>query len=57
MEQIKTFLESKINKDFDYNWEHYENGNYDDSFQYGLESGEQYAYIEILEKLNELENK
>jgi len=27
--------------DFDYNFEHWENGNFDDSYQYGYESGQQ----------------
>lgn len=43
-----------IELDFDFNWDHSENGNYDDSFQYGFESAEQYCYQDITEELKKL---
>ncbi len=44
-------LESKITPDFDFEVEHWDNGNFDDSYEYGVEAGEEYAYREILDKL------
>jgi len=54
MEELKKYLEAVIDKDFNYEVEHWDNGNYDDSYEYGIEVGEQQAYMEILEKLKEI---
>ena len=47
-------IKSKIDVDFDYEVEHWENGNYDDSYEYGVETGEQLAYSHVLDILNQL---
>lgn len=52
--QVKKFLEDKIVQDFDFEVEHWDNGNFDDSHSYGVDCGEQYAYREILEKISVL---
>lgn len=41
-------IESMVDEDFDYEVEHWENGNFDDSFEYGLETGEQYAAKDLI---------
>lgn len=53
MKELIKFLESKIDPDFNFEMEHWENGNFDDSHEYGIECGEQYAYREILEKISD----
>ena len=60
IEQVKKLLEeleSKTNLDFNFDFEHWENGNYDDSYEYGVEVGEEYAYRDIVEKLKEILSK
>jgi hypothetical protein len=57
IEQVKKLLEeleSKINPQFNFDFEHWDNGSYDDSYEYGLEVGEEYAYREIVAKLTEI---
>ena len=54
MKELMEYIESKIDKDFDFEVEHWENGNYDDSFEYGMEYGEQQTYRNILEKVKSL---
>jgi len=54
MKELEDFLKSKINEDFDFDEEHWENGNFDDSHSYGIECGEQYAYLEILNYLKKM---
>lgn len=59
-EEIKALLnemESKINPEFDFEFEHWDNGNYDDSYEYGVEVGEEYTYREIVAKLKEILKK
>ncbi len=41
-------IESMVDEDFDYEVEHWENGNFDDSFEYGLETGEQYTAKDLI---------
>ena len=56
-EAIKALLnemESKINPEFDFEVEHWDNGNFDDSYEYGVEVGEEYTYREIVAKLEEI---
>ena len=50
LEKLKEFLKSRI--DLDFNFE--DDGNFGDSYSYGLECGEEYAFREILVKVNEL---
>jgi hypothetical protein len=47
-------IKPKIDTDFDYDVEHWDNGNYDDSYAYGVETGEQLAYSHVLDILNQL---
>lgn len=57
MEELDKLIkqyEELIEPDFDFNWDHNENGNYDDSCQYGFESAEQYCYQDITEELKKL---
>ena len=54
LEKLKDYLESKIKLDFNFNVEHWDSGNFDDSFNYGVDCGEQYAFREILTKVNKL---
>lgn len=54
MEELKKYLEAVIDKYFNYEVEYWDNGNYDDAYEYGIEVGEQQTYIEILEKLKEI---
>ena len=50
-------IESKIDLNFDFEVEHWENGNFDDSYSYGVDVGEEYAYREILVKLKKLRSQ
>lgn len=52
--KLKTYLESKIDLNFDFDVEHWNNGNFDDSFEYGTETGEEWAYRDLLVKVNKL---
>jgi len=47
-------IKSKIDADFDFEVEHWDNGNYDDSYAYGIETGEQLAYSHALDILYQL---
>ena len=58
MKELIEYLESKIDLNFDFNVEHWDYGNFDDSYSYGVDVGEQYAFREILQKAKEiLENE
>lgn len=49
LEKIKEYVKKNIEEDFDFEVEHWDNGNYDDSYQYGVDSGVQYTLKDILE--------
>lgn len=49
-------IELNIDPQFNFEIEHWDNGNFDDSFEYGVEVGEEYAYREIVSKLKEILN-
>jgi hypothetical protein len=51
IEKLKQELESKIDPNFDFEREHWDNGNFDDSYEYGVEVGEEYTYRDINDKL------
>jgi hypothetical protein len=51
LEGLLNEMESKIDRDFDFEVEHWDNGNFDDSYEYGVEVGEEYAYREIVAKI------
>lgn len=57
IEKLIQEIESKVNLDFNFEVEHWDNGNFDDSYAYGVEVGEQYAYREILVKLKKLKEE
>lgn len=57
LEELLNKLESKIDPQFNFECEHWENGNFDDSYEYGVEVGEEYTYREILALLTEILNK
>jgi hypothetical protein len=42
--KIEAFVNGKIDPDFDFEVEHWDNGNFDDSYEYGTEVGEEYAF-------------
>jgi hypothetical protein len=52
--KIEKFVEDKIDPDFDFEVEHWDNGNFDDSYEYGTEVGEEYAFREMKVFLNNL---
>ena len=45
--KLLEYINSKIDEEFDYEVEHWESGNYDDSYEYGVKTGEQMAYSDI----------
>ena len=47
-------MEAKIDPEFDFEVEHWDNGNYDDSYKYGVEVGEEYSNREIVAKLKKI---
>lgn len=49
-------IELNIDSEFNFEIEHWDNGNFDDSFEYGVEVGEEYTYREIVSKLKEILN-
>ena len=51
LEGLLNEMESKIDPDFNFEVEHWENGNFDDSYEYGVEVGEEYTYREIVAKI------
>lgn len=57
MKKLIEYLESKIDLNFDFTVEHWDNGNFDDSYAYGVECGEEYAFREILVKAKQLLNE
>jgi hypothetical protein len=57
LEELKTYLESKIDLEFDFEVEHWENRNFDDSYQYGVEVGEEYTYRDLLVRVKKLLKK
>lgn len=46
--KLLEYIDSKVYEDFDYDVKHWETGSNDDSYEYGVETGEQYAYREIV---------
>jgi len=44
---LKKYISSKVIKDFNYDFEHRENGNFDDSFEYWEACGSQSAYCNM----------
>jgi len=54
LEQAIEKIKSQINSEFDFEVEHWDNGNYDDSYEYGVETGYQLAYSEMLDTLKQL---
>lgn len=54
LEELIKEVESKIDLEFDFEVEHWENGNFDDSYSYGVDVGEEYAYRDILVTLKKL---
>lgn len=54
IQELINEFESKIRPDFDFNVEHWDNGSYDDSYEYGVEVGEEYIYREVVARLSEL---
>jgi len=54
--QLETFLHSKIKPDFNFEVEHWDNGNFDDSYEYGVSVGEQYAFEEVQIFIKNLDN-
>lgn len=57
LEELLNKLESKIDPQFNFDVEHWDGGNYDDSYEYGVEVGEEYTYREIVALLTEILNK
>jgi hypothetical protein len=57
MDELIKYLELKIDFNFDFEVEHWDNGNFDDSYEYGVSVGEEYAYRDILVKLKQIKNK
>lgn len=57
LNELLNELLSKINPEFDFELEHWDNGNFDDSYEYGVEVGEEIAYREIVAKLEKILNK
>ena len=53
--KIEKFVEGKIDPDFDFEVEHWDNGNFDVSYEYGTEVGEEYAFREMKVFLNNLD--
>lgn len=54
VEELRDKLNSKIDPEFNFEFEHYGNGNFDDSYEYGVEVGEEYTYREIVGELDEI---
>ena len=52
LEKLRQEIEAKVDPDFDFGVEHWDNGNYDDSYEYGVEVGEEYAYRDLLTKID-----
>ncbi len=57
LEKLLAEIENKIDNNFDFDIEHWMDGNYDDSYAYGVEVGEQYAYRETYVKLKAILSK
>lgn len=57
LERIKRAIHAGYNPDFDFEVEHWENGNFDDSYDYGVDCGRQEAYGELLGLIENLEEQ
>jgi hypothetical protein len=57
LEKLVSEIEEKIDPEFNPDLEYWENGNHDDSYSYGVETGEQSVYKNILEKLKQILSK
>lgn len=55
-EQVEALykLVEQYDEDFDYDVHHHENGNFDDSYEYGVSTGENYILGELKGILEEL---
>ena len=54
LEELIERYEKSIDSDFDFEVEHWWNGNYDDSFNYGVDSATQIIYTNLTEELKKL---
>ena len=54
LERLFNEMNSKVDPDFNFEFEHWDNGNFDDSYEYGVEVGEEYTYREIVDKIKEI---
>lgn len=52
-QKIIELVSSKHEPDFDFDVEHWENGNFDDSWSYGVDCGEQYILKGIKKLIDE----
>lgn len=57
LEKLREEIEAKVDPDFDFEVEHWDNGNFDDSYEYGVEVGEEYAYRDLLAKIDAILNE
>lgn len=55
--KLLEYIHAKIDSNFDYDIEHWDNGNFDDSYEYGIKTGEQYAYYDVLRFSNLLKKE
>lgn len=54
--ELEEFLNSSIDLEFDFNREHWDNGNFDDSYEYGVDCGAEIGFRDVLNKLMDLKN-
>lgn len=47
MQELLDSLDNLIDDNFDFEVEHWDNGNFDDSYEYGVKVGHQEAYRDI----------
>jgi hypothetical protein len=56
LKSIQSIVDKGYEPDFNFEYEHWDNGNYDDSCSYGVDTGMQYVYKEILNALTPPKN-
>jgi len=49
--KLKSILEKLYDPEFDFSIEHWENGNFDDSYSYGCDCGEQWLVLKLIKEL------